>query len=511
MKKTIARDDMKKTGQLMKASVLSVLSAVPAAGFAATAESRPNIVFFEVDDLMYRFMGEKGLGFVKTPNIDSLAKNGIYFKNAVTQGMMCGPSRNSLITGLYPHNLGFYRNGQLRKLPKGIWSLPQGMKNAGYTTAWVGKCHVHPPSESRKIAISDAMEQDMGFDYCVASVGRVVLAKRILSGVNMDRDVYIKHLKEKGLLETYINDCKNKASATSLPIDDYLDGFYTNTAIDWLKNHNKKRPFFLWLNLSCPHGPYDVPQKYHDMYKDTEIPPPLTDSFGGEIPQGLLKDNKPASPKKLGDDRRGFAAAVSFTDDMLGRLLDELKAEGLYDNTVIVFFSDHGVFMGNHGRIHKASVFNEITNPSLIISYPAKFRKGVDEEHPVELTSLLPTLLDLANAPDADKKKPFGESLLPLLTGKGEYTTRYVFSEIEGFQSCFDGRYRYIANDEKPLLYDLKNDPGEMKNIAAQYPEIAQRMRAATDAWFKKTGAPLPASHLKDKKNLKKWERPNRG
>jgi arylsulfatase A-like enzyme len=310
------------------------------------------------------------------------------------------------------------------------------------------------------------------------------------------------------LLETYIKDCKSRAGVTSLPEDDYLDGFYTKTAEEWIADYNGDKPFFLWLNLSCPHGPHDVPQKYHDMYKDIEIPPPLTDSFGGEIPAGLLKDNKAASAKRLKKSRKGYAAASTFVDAMLGRIIQQLKTKGVLENSVIVFFSDHGIFMGNHGRIHKGSIFNEITNPSLIISYPKQFKKGIIEEKPVELLGLIKTSLDLAGADNSKKEIFFGESILPLLTGKGEYKTEYAFSEIEGFQSCFNGRYRYIANSEKPLLYDLKNDPGEMKNIAAEHPEVAEKMQKATDAWFKKTGDALPVKYLRNAKHMKTWKNP---
>jgi arylsulfatase A-like enzyme len=478
-------------GCLLLASGVQSVSAQKAPSVA-----QPNIVFVEVDDLLYRFMGAKGRGFVQTPRIDALAANGVYFSNAVCQGMMCGPSRNSLITGRYPHNLGFYRNGQMGALKKGTWNLPAALQRCGYTTAWIGKCHVHPPRAEKHTPISQALEE-MGFDYALASVGRAVLASRVRKGKKMNGDVYIEQLRERGLLDLYVEDCIKSREITSLPEEDYLDGFYTQTAQKWLKNYHDKKPFFLWLNLSCPHGPHDVPQKYHDMYKGKKIPPPLTDSFGEELPEGLLKDNRPASPERIVENRRGYAAATTFVDTMLGRILDTLKEKGVLENTVVVFFSDHGIFMGNHGRFHKGSVFNEITNPSLIVSFPKAFKKGVDEKTPVELLGLLGMCLDLAGATEEEKEMPYSESILPLLTGNGNYKTRYVFSEIEGFQSCFDGRYRYIANAEKPLLYDLQTDPGEMHNILSEHPEVARRMQLAVDAWLKKTGKPLPAGALR--------------
>jgi arylsulfatase A-like enzyme len=478
---------------------------------AAESDKRPNILFFEVDDLLYRFMGEHGGKFVETPNIDALAKEGVYFTNALCPGMMCGPSRNTLITGLYPHNLGFYRNGQMGYLPENVWSLPKALQRSGYETAWAGKCHVHPHRKDQSEAVADAMKRHLGFDYAVASLGRGMLSSAVVQGKNMDGDVYIEHLKEHGLYDVYADDCKKKKAVTSLPEDHYLDGFYTNKALAWLDKYDGQKPFMLWVNLSCPHGPNDAPQKYHDIYKDKEIPPPVTDSFGGEIPAGLLKDNRQVKPERIKDLRKGYAANVTFIDAMLGRVIDKLRKQGRFENTVVVFFSDHGIFMGNHGRMHKGAVFNEITNPCLVVRYPERFRQGAVEETPVELLGLVHTALDIAGAPEAEKKQSFGESFMPLLTGEGEYQSEYAFCEIEGFQLCFDGRYRYIANTvnkEKSLLYDMKNDPEEMKNIAESEPEISARMQEAVEKWLKETGPVLPAEHLRNKENLDAWMPP---
>ena len=487
----------------------AALSAASLSAAPKTEVKRPNIVFIEVDDLMYRFMGKLGRHFVDTPNIDALAEGGVYFSKAVCQGTMCGPSRNSLIVGLYPHNIGFYRNGQMGSLPNNIWAFPQALKRAGYNTAWVGKCHVHPPDPNReKLSSQDGLKKYMGFNYAIASLGRAMLAGRAVKGKTVKGDVYFDHLREKGLLDTYIKDCKEKKPYTSLPEDDYLDGFYTKTALNWIDNNKNKRPFFLWVNFSCPHGPYDVPKKYHDIYKDRKIPSPLTTDFGGaQIPESLLKDNRACSPKKAADIRRGFAANVTFVDTMIGKIINKLKEDGDFENSVIFFFSDHGIFMGNHGRMHKGTLFNEVTNPSLIVYYPAKFRKGVIEKTPVELLDVVKTTLDIAGASDKDKAVPFGESLMPLLTGKGEYKSKYVFSEIEGVQLCYDGRYRYFANKDNPLLYDTEKDPTEMHNIAKSNPEIVERMQKEVDKWIAATGPLLKARALRNRKTLNAWKR----
>jgi arylsulfatase A-like enzyme len=220
----------------------------------------------------------------------------------------------------------------------------------------------------------------------------------------------------------------------------------------------------------------------------------------------MLEDPRPLTGARVEEHRRGFAANVTFVDAMIGKVIDKLKADGVYDNTMIVFFSDHGIFMGNHGYAHKGTVFNEITNPSLIVYYPKKFKSGVVNK-PVELLGLVKTTLDVAGASENDKKVPFGESFLPLLTGKGNYKTKYVFTEIEKATLCFDGRYRYYANAVKPLLYDTQSDPNEMKDIAESNPEIVEKMQKAIDNWHGETQPVLKAKGLKDKAVFNNWKR----
>ena len=472
------------------------------------AEKKPNVLFVEVDDLLYTYLGAEGRGFVQTPNIDALARGGVLFSNAVCQGMMCGPSRNSLISGLYPHNLGFYKNGDMWLLPDNVWSVGGAVQRAGYNTAWVGKCHVHPPwKDGKRQTDAQGLHNMMGFDYVVASLGRVMLARAVVANKIPPNDPYFNYLKKKGTFDIFAEDCRKKKKVTSLPEDDYLDGFYANTAVEWLNKRDDSKPFFLWVNFSCPHEPFDVPQKYHDIYKDKIIPPPLSKDFGGvQVPDAFLKWSDKADPKTLPELRRGYAANVTFIDRMVGKLVKDLKKQGLYDNTVIFFFADQGVFAGNHGRINKMALFNEITNPSLIVHYPAGFRKGVKEESVVELLDIIKTTLDITGASDEDKKIPFGESFMPLLTGKGRYKRQYAFAEIEGAQLCFDGKYRYYSSDEGVLLYDVSKDPHELKNIATLHPEVVQDMQKAIDAWFAHSGEPLPSKYLKDNKNRREWQ-----
>ena len=478
---------------------------------------KPNIVIIEVDDLMYRFTGKLGRHFVDTPNIDKIAQTGVYFSNAVSQGVMCGPSRNSLITGLYPHNLGFYRNGQMWNLPENIWSLGGAMQRAGYKTAWIGKCHVHPPIPPGTPSISAENMKYMGFDYSLASWDRYMLWRRIKRGKSTEGFAYFDYLKKLGLFDRYVEDCKRKNPYTSLPENAYLDGYFTLMTEKWLaENKQSVKPLFLWLNYSLPHGPYDVPEKYYKIYEKRDIPPPMSDDFGGvQVPACLLKDNKAASIEKINKKRKAYAATCTCLDKLVGRVLESLKSNNMQKNTVIIFFSDHGIFMGNHGRIHKGTLFNEVTSPSLIIAYPENFKQGYIEDSPVELLDIVRTVLDIGKAEKRDKDIPFGNSLLKTLKKQSDKVAdnsekRYVFSEIEGARLCFDGRYRLISTDKgELLLYDIKDDPYELKNIADKKPDIVKEMVNETKLWYKKTGHPLPAGYLKESGHLKEFKRKN--
>ena len=468
---------------------------VLSAAMAPRAGSRPNVIWIEADDLMPHFMNKLGEGFGRTPNLDRLATDGVYFENAVCQAPMCGPSRNGLLVNRYSHNIGFYRNGHMGNLPKGIWTFPRELQKAGYQTAYVGKSHIRPPQEDPSMSKDDSL-RFYGFDYACNTGERYAMWKMIHTGkekkprfVNLP---FIQHLEKRGKLGQFIADNKASGKSTMEEDVDYLDGFTTQVAIDWLeKQRDPKKPFFMWFNFCLPHGPYDVPQRWYDKVADLKIPPPHTDHFGHPVPEPLLVDNRPA--RNVEQNRLGEAANVAFMDAMVGRLLDALEQQGLLDDTVVIFFSDHSIFMGNHGRFHKGTLFREVLGTSMILRYPDSFPKDKRIEHPVELMDLVPTTFELAGIPATAAKN--GKSLLPALTGKEKAEPHYAFTEILGAQSVVDGRYHYVVCGDEVFLYDWKTDPYEMKNVVKEFPEIAKRLRQAIEKWQAETQPSYPPHH----------------
>lgn len=446
---------------------------------------------------MPRFMNKLGDGFGYTPNIDKLAENGVHFPHAVAQGPMCGPSRNSLITGLYPHNLGFYKNGDMRLLPKEVWTFPKVFQENGYQTAYIGKTHIK--AQERKVSKADALRK-YGFDFVNASGERHALWRDLKKGKDVSNVLFIKHLKARGKYEQFLKDNSvpgYKMRSTMQDDVDYLDGYMTHVATNWLETKkDNSKPFFMWFNFCLPHGPYDVPQRYFDIADKITVPAPKTDKFGHFVPKPLLIGNKAANPKKLPTERKGEVANVAFMDTMVGKLIASLEKTGELENTVIVFFSDHSIFLGNHGRSHKTTLFEEAINTSMIISYPKHFPKDKINMQPMELLDLIPTAFEMAGIKNPNKVAKNGISIVPLLLNKKEAVRSYAFSEIFGAQAATGVRYRYIISEGYDILYDRITDPYEMKNIAKVKPEITKKMRNAVKEWMANSGEILePKTH----------------
>ena len=478
--------------------------------FSLLAESKkPNVIFMEVDDLPAHYVGTMGAKFAKTPTIDSLAAKGVKFTNAVCQGTMCGPARNSLIIGRYPHNIGMYQNGPFKGLPNGVWTLPSSMQRAGYKTAHIGKSHIHPSKEGlkgTKEEIRTEGHRRLGFDYVWQSLGRAVVSgKAAEKGV----DRYIDFLIDKG----YFDHMKNeKGKASTLPDDIYLDGLFTKLSVEFIKQH-KSEPYFLWLNYSVPHGPYDVNQKYHDRFKENEMPVPSAANDKGKGIPSLLRPSKIKSEAKNKTVQKGNCASISFLDDQVAKVLKAVKESGQEDNTIIVFFSDHGILVGEHGLAHKGTLYKEVLNPALVI-YDPRMKSSKVVSQPVELLDIVKTTLDWGKASKEDKATPYGESLLPILDGTANRSKDFAVGESPGYYALVTKKYKFIApfdfqKDGKIILFDLENNSEETVNIAAQKPEVVALFKEKAKAWLASNGpvieqAAVPSKEEKRAKKKKK-------
>jgi len=466
-------------------------------------KEQPNILFIEVDDLTTKYLGCFGAEFSRTPTIDKLSENGVVFSNAVVQGAMCTPSRNSLITALYPHNLNLYHNLDIKSLPKGVWAFPKALQKEGYCTSWVGKNHVLPyrkgiQAENPVEYMNIGMQTEMGFDEVYQSMGRAMVLKIAKDQLDKEGcweegiDAYGDFLFTNNLLNIFIEEGNTNPTLLN-PDTEYMDGHFTTVAIDKMKNYTEENPFFMWINFSGPHTPFNAPREYMRRFNKKDMPEPISSNNETFDSPKKLK----AHPNKLNEQetaiyRKNYTAAIAYMDGQVGRIIDFIETSKYRDNTVIVFFSDHGLMTGDHGILGKETLFKEVLNPTLIISYPKKY-KARRVAIPVELLDLGKTVLDIAGASkNTLNETPNGNSLLPLLTQDGEFAGNgIVYSEIDGFTAVFNGDYKYIHNSETPILFDLNECPDETVNVLEKKPEVVTHLKNAMGEWLLKSGGKI--------------------
>lgn len=435
---------------------------------------RPNILLIETDDQRPQALGCMGDPVIQTPHLDALAGRGVLFASTTCQATYCIPSRISLLTGSYPHNNGFHSNlGQ--RLLDGQWTFPAALRRSGYRCGLVGKNHLKLDApESAGAADAARLREQLdryGFDDVRVTQGKV------WSGRGFRDDAYRRYLREKGLIEKLTQDyaTRRKSALTgigpsALAAEHHQDAFIAGLAIEWIQSRPAAEPFFLWLNFVSPHTPCDAPLPYATMYASADIPPPIV-SPATALPPALRIEAERL--RRLGPDfARRFRAAyygmISWVDAQVGRLLGALEAEGRLDDTVVVFCADQGEMAGDHGLYGKGTFFRSAIGAPLLVAWPRGFREGVRVDRPVELLDLVPTLLELAGAPEKERQQSFGHSLLPLLGGEGSYLREAAFAEYFDQKMVATSRHKYVYATARParLLFDLEADPGETRNLA---------------------------------------------
>jgi iduronate 2-sulfatase len=439
---------------------------------AAAAARKLNVLFIAVDD-MNNDLGCYGHPFVKSPNIDRLAKRGVKFERAYCQFPLCSPSRSSLLTGLRPgttrvFNLTYhFRAG----LPD-VVTLPQLFKNDGYYTARVGKIyHYGNPGDIGTSGLDDPPS----WNHFVNPAGR---DKTVL-----ESDI-INYTPKRGLGSAmcFLSDKKGKD-------EEHTDGKVALETIRLLEQH-KDKPFFVAAGFYKPHTPYVAPEKYFDLYPMDKIQlPGLSSDFQTSVPNPALASTAPWPYFGITMDqgrecKQAYYAAISFVDAQIGKLLDTLDRLKLWDDTVVVFWSDHGYHLGEHGLWMKQSLFEESARVPLIIIAPGAKGNGKPCPRTVEFVDLYPTLADLAGL--TPPKNLEGASLKALLENPEAAWHRAAFTQVQ--RSGFPGysvrteRWRYTEWDDGKQgaqLYDHDIDPHELHNLARDpmFAKVAEEMR----------------------------------
>ncbi|HIG27751.1 MAG TPA: iduronate sulfatase [Verrucomicrobiales bacterium] len=447
--------------------MLSVPLSEPA--FAASSADRPNVLFIAADDLRndLHCLGNKE---VLTPHLDALAGSGRLFTHAYCQQAVCNPSRASLMTGRRPDTLRIWDlPTHFRDRVPDVVTLPQHFKNHGYFTQNIGKIYHN-------------WRQKLHGDPDSWSVPAVMH----FAPHGSDKP------KVKGELPP--NLAKDpKCECMDVPDDAYFDGRIGNFAIQALRERKTGgQPFFLAIGFWKPHSPFNAPKKYWDLYNRSQLSPPPNPDWPKNSPRIAWHNSREivGSPqaRKLTHEavmeiRHGYLAAISYFDAQVGRVLDELESLRLRENTIVVFWSDHGYHLGEHSLWAKTSNFELDAQVPLIISSPKMHKPGVKTDSLAELLDLYPTLADLCNLPKP--KGTEGVSLVPVLENptvivkKAAYTQHprpaYFKGEPDAMgRSVRTDRFRYTEwRDFKTgelkaaELYDHQKDPLETVNVVS--------------------------------------------
>jgi len=463
-----------------------------------------NILFIAVDDLkpLLSIYGETQM---HTPNMDKLAKMGVTFTNAHVQQAVCGPSRASIMTAMYPdHTRVWDLHTDFRQSSPDLISMPEYLISQGYETTAIGKIF-HKGSSSKghdgkswsfPHLIPDNFDPNFGEPFF--SYQNPATKKRMTA---LKKQAVLKG-KKKGAQRSFI--LKNlKPSTECVDVSDeaYQDGIYTIEAIKRIKKLSKgTKPFFLAIGYQKPHLPFVAPKKYWDLYKREEIKladfqelsegtPKLSYHSFGELRSYTDIDKKLKIGDKLPENKQrelihGYMACVSYIDAQIGKLLNALEELQLFDNTLIVLWGDHGYHLGDHTEWCKHSNFEQATRIPLLLSGPG-IAINQKVNNPVNLVDVFPTLFDLSGVPTPTKLD--GKTLRPLLDNNDNTSididyaiSQYPRQKDKMGYSLRTERYRYTewysngyksykpydeANIVGRELYDYETDPLETKNL----------------------------------------------
>jgi iduronate 2-sulfatase len=483
---------MKTSLRLLVCACIATLAAALSGPAEAAAAARKNVLFIMADDLN-NLVGCYGDPLAKTPNLDRLAARGVRFERAYCQFPLCGPSRNSMLTGLYPDASGILANQQIfrQTVPSQV-SLPEAFRRAGYFAARLGKLyHYNVPTSIGTDGHDDPASWELELNP--AGVDRLEEEPNIFSLIPGQFG---------GTLSWY---------ASPRPDAQHTDGLLARDA-EWVLERcarQPERPFFVAVGFFRPHTPYVSPKKYFDLHPVETMPVVQgVEEDQADLPRAALMSHK-KEHERLTDPlrrqaRQAYNASISFMDAQVGRVLDALDRLGLATNTIIVFTSDHGYHMGEHGLWQKMSLFEESARVPLLIVAPGIGQPGSVVKTPVGLIDLYPTLAELCGVRAPANLQ--GQSLVPMLknpeaAGRGWALTQVTRRPGQG--RLFFGytlrtaRWRYTEWDEGREgreLYDHEADPKELRNLAEKpehastVAELSAQLRAAVRAGFPPDG-----------------------
>lgn len=439
------------------------------------ADSRPNIIFIITDQQRFDTINALGASHVDTPNLDRLVREGVSFNNCFITAPSCAPSRASLFTGYYPHTTGILKNADTWRR-----GWVERLSGSGYHTVNIGKMHTFP------------FETPLGFHerYVVENKDRYLEGRYYF-------DEWDKALQAQGLVKQqreFYRKLPNYQEALGafewkLPESMHPDMFVGNMAAWWLRTYPKTEPLFMEIGFPGPHPPYDPTEQYLKPYLEREIPlqevkqedldnqPPPFKAMrvhNHEVDHDSVVHLLNPTEEQRRRQRAHYLANVTMIDQQVGQLIDTLETQGYLDNTVIIFTSDHGDCLTDHGHSQKWTMYDTITRVPAIVWAPGRFAGGRQLDGLCQLMDFGPTILEMAEAGVPDGLD--AETMLPALEGEAWEGRPYVYAEHgrDGIlqETAFmtmvrsaDWKLVHFLDEPFGQLFNLREDPDEFQNL----------------------------------------------
>jgi len=509
--------------------------------------TRPNILWICTDQQRSDSLGCYGNPIVRTPNIDSIAQSGVRFNRHITPMQICSPSRATMLSGLYPRHHQLITNGMA--LPGSVPTLSQALADNGYNTHAVGKQHLQPILAPAELNMHDSRAfwkkpnaaawngPFYGYktiDLLLGESDTAQIAGHYAHWLRENYPDYVDHLKPKFADRAPPEDL-DEIWRSAMPVECHYNTWIADRAVDFLAAHkNDESPFCLFVSYPDPHHPFDPPGEYADRYNPDDMPLPEVPDYDLESRPPYCDDLFPKGQgfRKLywqadkgaeagssitteAISKASMQKAIAYThaqvemiDDGVGRMLAQLRESGVSDNTIVIFTSDHGEYLGDHGLLHKGPAsYRSLTELSLLISGPGT-KPGLQVNSLTSHIDFAPTMLTLT---DVSTDAQFdGKDLTPLLEGSATRVRDYTFGEYHPTvrkdlynQTVYKDQWRLTLYPGLPNwgeLFDLDDDPRERRNrfFDESFTSIKQELAELLATEF-------PPQPKVDNKVLAKW------